>query len=204
MIHLKDYKKVLLWGLILAPYIIFPILIFMYFGNQPTKPPTSFIVIDKSAMILKAYDKNGQVILESQVATGKGIGNKKKVGDLKTPEGVFSISDIEDASTWKHDFKDDTLGLIDGAYGPLFIRLSVPGHKGIGIHGTHDPSSIGKRVTEGCIRLRNYELQLLAKIIEPGIPVMILPAKEDLVIHSGNKATHKNMKIRPRPSGIKK
>jgi len=122
MRYFKKNSKFLLWGIILTPYFIFPLIIFIYLYRQPQKPPTSFIVIDKSSMTLKAFNKNGVVLLEAFVATGKGKGNKQKVGDLKTPEGVFTISDIEDASTWKHDFKDDTLGVIQGAYGPLFIK----------------------------------------------------------------------------------
>ena len=41
---------------------------------------------------------------------------------MKTPEGDFTIREINDSSAWKHDFKDG-LGMIEGAYGPYFIRL---------------------------------------------------------------------------------
>jgi len=36
----------------------------------------------------------------------------------------------------------------------------------IRIHGTNDPSSIGKRITRGCIRLKNEDALYLADIIE--------------------------------------
>ena len=112
-------------------------------------PPES---ADQEDMTLRLIDGQGGDILKFPIACGKNYGNKRKSGDMKTPEGVFSISEIVDASCWTHDFGDGK-GEIAGAYGPFFIRLETPGHKGIGIHGTHKPESIGTRDTEGCIRL---------------------------------------------------
>ena len=64
------------------------------------------------------------------------------------------------------------------------MRLEVPGHKGIGIHGTHKPESIGTRDTEGCIRLHNEELENLVKHCHVGMAVFITPSYKD-VIKSG-------------------
>lgn len=91
---------------------------------------------------------------------------------MKTPEGTFTIRSIEDSQKWGHDFKDGK-GYIRGAYGPWFMRLSYG--SGIGIHGTHDPLSMGKRATEGCIRLRNEDLRKLREMVKVGTKVHILP-----------------------------
>ena len=61
----------------------------------------------------------------------------------------------------------------------FFIRLKTPGHKGIGIHGTHLPESIGEKTTEGCIRLRNEDLKRLVSLIYPPLTVIITPSAED-------------------------
>ena len=45
----------------------------------------------------------------------------------------------------------------------------------LGIHGTNDPSSIGKRVSSGCVRLRNEDIEKLAKVLPVGVPVVIKP-----------------------------
>jgi hypothetical protein len=108
------------------------------------------------------------------------FGNKEKIGDMKTPEGVFHVSDIQNSSQWSHDFKDG-LGEIAGAYGPHFIRLEVPGHKGIGIHGTHKPESIGTRDTEGCIRLNNNDIEELINYVSIGMVVVIIPSQYDVI-----------------------
>lgn len=139
----------------------------------------SIILINKEDMTLKLIDYKGKTLLSYGIACGKRYGNKTQRGDNKTPEGIFHISDIQDASSWKHDFGDGE-GEIAGAYGPWFLRLEVPGHKGIGIHGTHKPESISTRDTEGCIRLRNEDLQELKQHAFIGMTVIVLPSLTDL------------------------
>ena len=116
------------------------------------------------------------------VLSGRALGNKEKPGDMKTPEGLFSVQQIQDASAWTHDFGDGK-GEIRGAYGSHFIRLKTPGHCGIGIHGTHDPASIGTRATEGCVRLNNSDLlELVKKYVYVGMPVVILTSEADSAV----------------------
>ena len=142
------------------------------------KSTPSHIVISKETMTLKLYDKNGKVIYNFPVAVGKNYGNKQKKGDMKTPEGVFSVQEIKDASGWTHDFNDGK-GEIKGAYGDWFIRLLTPPHTGIGIHGTHAPESIGTRASEGCIRLHNENLNKLKPLVFVGMKVTIETSKKD-------------------------
>jgi len=144
---------------------------------------TSFIVISKEDMMLHLIDYKGREIQKYPIACGKNYGNKETKGDLKTPEGLFHVTEIEKASSWVHD-SGDGKGEIPGAYGPFFIRLEVPGQKGIGIHGTHKPESIGTRDTEGCIRLNNEDLLKLVKQTHIGMAVFITPSYMD-VIKSG-------------------
>ena len=138
----------------------------------------SKIIISKESMTLNLYDSKGGLIYSFPVAVGKVPGNKEKIGDNKTPEGEFSVQQIQDASSWKHDFGDGK-GEIPGAYGNWFIRLKTPPHTGIGIHGTHDPNSIGTRASEGCIRLNNADLDKLKPLVKIGMPVIIEPSVAD-------------------------
>ena len=63
------------------------------------------------------------------------------------------------------------------SYGNWFMRLATPGFTGIGIHGsTNNESSVPGRGSEGCIRLRNNDLdQLKEKYAYVGMKVVILP-----------------------------
>ncbi|MBQ0016401.1 MAG: L,D-transpeptidase [Bacteroidales bacterium] len=144
------------------------------------------LLIDKGDMQLRVIDYKGIVRDVFDMACGKNYGNKQKQGDMRTPEGVFHVSEILDASTWTHDFNDGN-GEIEGAYGPYFIRLDVPGHTGIGIHGTHDSSSIGSRVTEGCIRLKNDDVALLREQVEQGMVVVVVPSSKDAIENTAVK-----------------
>ncbi|MEG2069016.1 MAG: L,D-transpeptidase [Acidaminococcaceae bacterium] len=128
------------------------------------------LVIDKSEF--KLYLKQGEEVKKYYlIAIGKNPGQKQKAGDLTTPTGAFTIEEIIDASDWSHDFHDGK-GVIAGAYGPWFISLAT-GWEGIGIHGTHDPASLGTMVSEGCIRMHNADITDLKKRVKPGLEVII-------------------------------
>ncbi len=135
------------------------------------------ILIKKADFKLYVLDK-GQVIESFDCALGKNPGDKQKFGDMKTPNGTFKVIEVCDASYWTHDFKDGK-GEIKGAYGPWFFYLDTTAKSkgqwdGIGIHGTHDPSSMRTRASEGCIRLLNENVQLLKdKYIRVGTMVTI-------------------------------
>lgn len=135
------------------------------------------IVIKKSEFKLYVLD-NGAIIETFGCALGKNKGDKEKSGDMKTPNGTFNVIEVCDASYWTHDFKDGK-GEIKGAYGPWFFYLDTNEKSkgqwdGIGIHGTHDPSSIGTLASEGCIRLLNENVELLkTKYIKVGTKVTI-------------------------------
>lgn len=143
----------------------------MYLEKVDTTP---FIIIDKNNCTLYLVDSDGNQIKEYGVACAENLGNKEKRGDHKTPEGLFKISQILNSKDLTHDFGDGK-GEISGAYGPWFLRLDVRFYNDIGIHGTHLPESIGSRTTEGCIRLRNEDIQDLKSRVRVGTPVIILP-----------------------------
>lgn len=59
-----------------------------------------------------------------------------------------------------------------GPFGTMWMSLSKEHY---GIHGTNDPSSIGKSVSRGCIRMHNRDVEELARLIPIGTPVIIHP-----------------------------
>ena len=140
------------------------------------------IIIEKGSRKLSVLE-NGKVITTFEVTIGEEAGNKAKSGDNRTPEGVFLVQKIHDASNWVYYPDDDTTKGIENAYGPWFIRLKVPRFKGIGIHGYYHDDHIGSRASEGCVRLNNEELQELVDFVEVGMPVMIIPCKEDIKVN---------------------
>ena len=71
-----------------------------------------------------------------------------------------------------------------GPFGVRWMRLSVP-WGGYGIHGTNNPSSIGKAVSHGCIRMYNEQVIEVYDRTPIGTPVTIV----------GKAYRNRNMKI---------
>lgn len=147
-------------------------------AKKSDKTKTDFILVSKRDMKLRMIRRNDFQIMTLPMATGKNPGDKKKEGDKRTPEGVFSVYAIHDASGWDYDFKDGK-GRIKGTYGKYFIRFKE--HYHIGIHGTHLPETVGSRATEGCVRLRNEDLERIVPMISRSKTLIaVTPAIEDL------------------------
>ena len=130
------------------------------------------IIVDKSTYKLYLF-KAGKEIKNYDVAIGKNPGQKQRVGDMTTPTGEFAVDEIIDSSYWTHDFNDGK-GEIEGAYGPWFISLDTGEWYGIGIHGTHNPSSIRTMASEGCIRMNNAEVADLKAQISIATKVVVI------------------------------
>lgn len=105
------------------------------------------IVVDLSERKLYLFEGN-HISKSYPVGVGKILS--------KTPEGEYLIVN-----------KEPDPG---GPYGVMWMGLSK---KHYGIHGTNRPSSIGKRVSKGCIRMHNKDVLELSKIVPIGTHVTI-------------------------------
>lgn len=143
---------------------------------EPATKTSILWVCSKKYHLLLGIDRpDGVVFMISSVAVGRNTGQKKKVGDMRTPEGKFKISMIQDASWWK-PYEDQQTGEKIG-YGPFFLRLDTGKWKGIGIHGTDEAhiEEIGTNASHGCLRLKNNDLVRLVDYSMVGQEVVILP-----------------------------
>jgi lipoprotein-anchoring transpeptidase ErfK/SrfK len=101
----------------------------------------------------------------------------------ETPTGVWTIWDKRENPTWYNPALD-TWGaglpaVIPGGPGnPMGTRaiyIDAPGL--IRIHGTTDPSSIGRYASHGCIRMHNEEIEALFPLVDVGRRVIIVGAR---------------------------
>ena len=60
-----------------------------------------------------------------------------------------------------------------GPRNPVGVMWIALNKKGIGIHGTNDPGSIGHAASHGCVRLANWDVVRLATKIKSGDSVSI-------------------------------
>ncbi len=82
-----------------------------------------------------------------------------------------------------------------GPGNPLGARAMYLGNSQYRIHGTNDPSTIGKFVSSGCIRLTNEDVADLFSRVNVGTKVVVLPKSAPVVARgSGTRTT---MSARP-------
>lgn len=143
-----------------------------------------FVVISKKEYRLYVYEVvGGDTLLAASYPVCYAVkpGPKTRTGDMSTPEcgmqNPFYVSQIADASSWKHNFGDGRGNI--PAYGAWFIRLklngALAGNRSIGIHGcgANNPSVPG-RDSEGCIRLRNNDIKdFKQRFVQVGTKIII-------------------------------
>lgn len=120
------------------------------------------IIVDKSQNIL-ILKSDGNILKTYRVATGK---------NNSTPAGSFKItSKIIDPPWYPPTGGVVPSGDPKNVLGSRWLGISKQGY---GIHGTTDPDSIGASVTEGCVRLKNPDVEELYAIVPEGTEVTIV------------------------------
>jgi hypothetical protein len=87
-----------------------------------------------------------------------------------------------------------------GPGNPLGARAMYLGSSEYRIHGTNDPSTIGKFVSSGCIRLTNEDVSDLFSRVTVGTRVVVLPKNAPLQARGGLGARPQPM-VTTLPSG---
>jgi len=129
------------------------------------------ILADKGRKQVLAYDANGTLIAAYPASIGSS--------DTPSPSGTVTVQRIalnpgytyNPKINFKQGNNDKVLTLQPGPNGPVgtvWIALSKPTY---GIHGTPEPSKIGKTQSHGCIRLTNWDATELAKMTSAGVTV---------------------------------
>lgn len=144
----------------------------------------TYIYVSKPEMRLYVLDRNDSVLFSCGIACGIRKGDKQEREDYRTPEGHFRISGMFNSTDWIHRKKDGRE--VKGCYGPYFLRLATGRFSGIGIHGTNAPRSIGRRASEGCIRVNSQNIIALHdNFAYEGMPVIVSGERERLPSFAG-------------------
>ena len=141
-------------------------------GVAPAQPVIAKVVVDKSEGVLKAFAGNDKLIAQFPATMGSEhdplpIGTWKIQGVSRNPDFHYNPDLF-----WDADANDRAVTLKPGPNGPVgvvWIDISKPHY---GIHGTSEPSTIGRAESHGCIRLTNWDAARLAQMVKPGIPAI--------------------------------
>jgi lipoprotein-anchoring transpeptidase ErfK/SrfK len=143
------------------------------FGSNATTEVVR-IVADKSRKQVRAYDAAGKLVVAYPATIGSS--------DTPSPSGTHRVERVainpdytyNPDLNFKQGNNDGVLTIPPGPNGPvgsIWIALDKPTY---GIHGTPDPSKIGKTESHGCVRLTNWDAAELAKLVKPGVTVQFI------------------------------
>lgn len=142
-----------------------------YQGYDTVKtPPTSglWIVVNKTKRTLTVY-KGDKVDVKFPVALG--------TSSTPTPSAKAKISNMAKNPAWGGMGGKYTPRAANDPLNPLgerWMGLIIPGKNGYGIHGTIKPNEIGRYVSNGCIRMFNYDIEnFVFPKMKSGTPVWI-------------------------------
>jgi lipoprotein-anchoring transpeptidase ErfK/SrfK len=136
-------------------------------------PKIAKVVVDDSDKTVSAYDAGDKLVAQYPATTGSEhdplpLGNWKINGVSKNPSFHYNPELF-----WDAEAKDEKTTIKPGPNNPVgvvWIDLSKPHY---GIHGTPEPSTIGKTQSHGCIRLTNWDAAELAQMVSPGLPAIL-------------------------------
>jgi lipoprotein-anchoring transpeptidase ErfK/SrfK len=130
--------------------------------------------VDKRLKAVRAFAGDGRLVAFYPAS----IGSQEK----PAPSGTFRIRQVVENPTYHYDPKFHFKGVKaqqpftirpgpNNPVGLVWIDLSKPSY---GIHGTPDPTKIGKTQSHGCIRLTNWDALDLAHRVRKGVQVAFL------------------------------
>jgi lipoprotein-anchoring transpeptidase ErfK/SrfK len=124
---------------------------------------TNMLGVFEAEKLIAAYP-----ITIGSAHTASPIGEWKVRGIAKLPRFRYDKEMLE------HGQRSGNFYMLPpGPRNPVGVMWIALNKKGIGIHGTDDPGSIGHAVSHGCIRLANWDVVRLATKIKPGDNVSI-------------------------------
>jgi len=132
------------------------------------------IEADKQNNIVRVLAKDGSLL----AAYPASIGSEAK----PAPSGTLKVVRIARNPTYTYDpeFKfrgvkaEEKLHFAAGPNNPAGSVWIALDQKSYGIHGTAEPSRVGKVDSHGCVRMTNWDALALAKIVRKGMPVQFI------------------------------
>src|SRR5262249_54011135 len=128
------------------------------------------VVVDKSDASVTAYDREDRVLASFPATMGSEhdplpIGRRTSKGSSKYPTFQHTPDLFWDARPDQQKTK-----IAAGPNNPVGVVWIDISKEHYGIHGTPEPSKIGKTESHGCIRLTNWDAAALAEMVSPGTP----------------------------------
>ncbi|OMG60935.1 MULTISPECIES: L,D-transpeptidase [Brevundimonas] len=128
------------------------------------------IVVDKAERSVRVYDAADRLLAFYPATIGSST-RPAPSGDLTVVGVAPEPNYTYDPDRVSYDRGDRKVIVPPGPNNPVgsvWIDLSRDTY---GIHGTPDPSKVGKTFSSGCVRLTNWDAEQLASKVKPGVRV---------------------------------
>jgi len=140
--------------------------------NDASSPAITTVTVQKSSSDLTVTDNAGKVLMYAPVTTGSEhdplpIGEWKVNGVQHDPKFQYNPALFWDAEPG-HSKATIPAGP-NNPVGIVWVDITRPHY---GLHGTPEPSKIGKTESHGCVRLTNWDALKLASLVKPGTRVV--------------------------------
>ena len=142
-------------------------------ADLPALPKGGKVVVTKSTSTVALQDVDGKIVAQFPASMGSEhdplpVGAWKIQGVARNPVFHYNPKLFWDAKP------GDTAAKIPaGPNNPVGVTWIDLSKKNYGIHGTPEPSFIGKSQSHGCIRLTNWDAAALAQAVSPGTPAIL-------------------------------
>jgi lipoprotein-anchoring transpeptidase ErfK/SrfK len=138
---------------------------------EPPKPDV-VVTVTKSMSALTVTDASDHIVFYAPVTTGSKhdplpIGNWKVNGVQHNP-----VYRYNPRLFWNSDPKDTKATIPAGPNNPVGLVWIDISKEHYGLHGTPEPSTIGRAESHGCVRLTNWDALKLAQLVKPGTRVV--------------------------------
>ncbi|HEY3885370.1 MAG TPA: L,D-transpeptidase [Vicinamibacterales bacterium] len=135
-------------------------------------PAATTVTVRKSTSDLVVTDAEGHTLFYAPVTTGSQhdplpLGTWKVTGVQHNPAFHYNPKEFWDAKPG--DAKATIAPGPNNPVGVVWIDLNKPDY---GIHGTPEPSIIGKTTSHGCVRMTNWDALIVASLVRPGTRVV--------------------------------
>ena len=142
--------------------------------KKEAKPAVARLEVDKTAQTVKALGKAGELIAFFPASVGSD--------EKPTPSGVLKVTSIDARPNYRYnpDYKfkgvksREAFTIKPGPNNPAGSHWIGLSSEGYGIHGTPNPSKVSKSESHGCVRLTNWDVDRLAKLLKKGTEVAFI------------------------------
>ncbi|KRR08034.1 hypothetical protein CQ12_14345 [Bradyrhizobium jicamae] len=137
------------------------------------KPAVTRVEVDKASQTVKAF-ANSELVAFFPAT----VGSEEK----PSPGGVLKVISIDANPYYRYnpDYKfkgvksKRAFKIRPGPNNPVGSQWIGLSEEGYGIHGTPNPSKVSKSESNGCVRLTNWDVDRLAKLLKKGTEVAFI------------------------------